>query len=446
MRIFIILLSTALSFPASALARVAARTASTNLGATVLSAPVVFGRSSLVAAGSLTGPSLSGTLPILSASIHPTLPVTPVVRKAASAVHAVPAPAKRPAAITVLRESAQKTEKKKKSKKKSSALTQLFDGGSRAGGGAVSALGSFGPSVSGLGIPVSINAADSASGTPSPVLQPVAGSIFSRVRRPWLGPLKAMAFRAWSEFQRIRRGKPRLAIGEVRENELERLVEITDYSRLGNHKEDSAKDLSESGFLAWTYSVKFFKKYIDHPDARILVARDKQGIVQGFVLLYGKGVIVPGRQSQEFNLLARRAVEKAYGPDAEFLLAKLMASDPSAPRGTGRQISNYIIAEMLENGIDLIATTLVNDEPLRGTRFDIPESKLLHNAASGNLAKKVHGKRVATGFMYGHTKEKFNRDISELQSGIHAFDMFALGLRKNRPFPAVEIPSANLPD
>ncbi|PCI38940.1 MAG: hypothetical protein COB53_04025 [Elusimicrobia bacterium] len=424
MRTSIIFLSAAALLPSLGSARVVGKGGAVRVGGNSVFAPIVFQSGVRGNSPSLAVPSLTGTLP--------TLAVSPFLRKEIKAARAVPSPTTRLAAIAILREGVKRTEKKQSTAKKSAALTGMFDGGS------------LGASVPGLSS--SVNPADSSSERPVPVLRPVAGSVFSRVRRPWLGPMKSLLFRTWNEVQRIRRGKARVFIGDAREDELERLVEITDFSRLDGRAGESEKELSKSGFLAWTYSVEYFKKFMHHPDARILVARNRKGVVEGFLVVYGKGVMVPGQEDQEFNLLARRAVEAAYGPKAEFLLGKLMASDPNAPRGMGRQISNYVIAVMLEYGIDLIATTLVNDEPLRGTRFDIPKSKLLHNDASSALAKKVNGRQVATGFMYGHNKEKFDRDIRELETGIHAFDMYALSLNKKKPFPAVAVPSGNLPD
>jgi GNAT superfamily N-acetyltransferase len=411
-------------------------------------APVAAPQAAVAASfGAFAAPALAGSLPELRVPetvLAPSgLPVAGVVRAAAKAVRATPAAKGKPSAMAVLERGAERVEKSRRGGAPARELRGLFDGSNAPPGPAAAAAVAAAPS--GLAVPSGLNSADAAAPA-APALGRLAGSAYARVgRRPLLGRVKAFLYKTWNEFQRIRRGKPKVLIDEAREADLERLVEITEKVRLASQKDKSEGELSDTGFLAWSYDVDYFRHYVEHEDAKVWVGRDENGVVNGFALIYGRGVMDPADPAQEYNAIARRAVERRYGPDEEFMIVKQMAVDPAVARtGTGRQLANHMIARLLEHGIDLIATTIVNDDPLRGTRYDIPEAKLVRNNASGGFAEAMGGTRVGHGFLYEKEIERFKRDRAEATMGIHAFDFWGLSLNRRKSFPVLTIPGANL--
>ncbi len=431
-----------------AFSAIAARRAPAATSAIAVGAALAPGVSGLSAVAPIAAPSLSEGLPLPRAAVSgglAVLPVAPVLAPERPVLRAAKSPERTRREIKVLREGARKTEKNRSSGERAAALRETFDGGRADFSGQAPVPVFASPSSGGTRLAPSIaaNAAGPAS-TPAPGLRAVEGSVFSRLGRSWGGRIKAALLRGWSEIQRIRKGKPPLAISRAKAGDLARLVEITEQVRLAAIRGKTEKEISDSGFLVWTYTEDYFRHYIEHPDSAIWVARGAGGVIHGFSVVYGKGVIHPDSTGQELNVLARRAIEARYGPDAEMLLVKQMAVDPAYGRtGTGRALVQHILARMVEYGIDFAGASIVNDDPLHGTRYDVPQAKLVRNNASAGLAFSSHGKRVASGFLYSDAIAGFEQDPGTLTTGIHAFDFFALSLNRRKPFSEFAIPESN---
>jgi hypothetical protein len=230
---------------------------------------------------------------------------------------------------------------------------------------------------------------------------------------------------------------PRPEVAPAVEADLAQIVEITRLASVDNV--GGSEDGMASQGLIGSYDEAFFRHYLHHPEARLIVAK-RGDEVMAYGLYYGKGAVDREDPAQELNAEIIRQVEAAYGADEEIIFFKHAAAKPGAPGGMGPLLLKALMQDALRRKVYLLFGTVVNDEPLRGSRYEVPENPLLRNRASPSSFSRVPGvTRNTGGYLYRNELAAFE----QAPGPVHAWDIYAMTLHPSREIPQITIPEAN---
>jgi len=241
-----------------------------------------------------------------------------------------------------------------------------------------------------------------------------------------------------------RRRRAKVAFSPATEADLPRIMEIVEEGQASNSKRDS-KGRAMTGSVA-TDGIEEYRHYINSPHAYLDVARDQNGVIQGFALFYTKAHIDRTNPAEELNLLAVDAIEAAHGPDEDLVVFKrAFASRHSGTSALGRKLLVHVITSIKRMGIRFGWGTIVNDSVLEGTEYDVP-GKMLTNIASTNAFGRAPGvRKMIDRFLYAHHVAEYRRTGVIPEKGIHNWELYGLSLDATTPFPDIEVPEKNRP-